>query len=70
MGKKAAKATRKFAASGQLKKSIDARRKHQQVKKQIERRKVGKGAGKHGGRSQGDAADDDGASSKEGMPKN
>jgi nucleolar complex protein 2 len=42
MGKKVAKSTRKFAASGQLKKTIQARRKHQQVKKKIDRRK-GKG---------------------------
>ncbi|KAI0077656.1 Noc2-domain-containing protein [Panus rudis PR-1116 ss-1] len=39
MGKKAAKATRKFAASGQLKKTIQARKKHQEKRKKIERRK-------------------------------
>ncbi|KAF7326840.1 Noc2-domain-containing protein [Mycena venus] len=33
MGKKAAKSMKKFASSGQLKKTIDARRKHQQIKK-------------------------------------
>ncbi|TFK47222.1 Noc2-domain-containing protein [Heliocybe sulcata] len=38
MGKKASKSARKFAASGQLKKTIDARRKHQQVKKKIQRK--------------------------------
>ncbi|KAH6911958.1 Noc2p family-domain-containing protein [Coprinopsis sp. MPI-PUGE-AT-0042] len=69
MGKKATKATRKIAASGQLKKSIDARRKHQQVKKQIERRKGGKGAGSRGGRSQEDLEDDDGGSEEEDVPK-
>lgn len=39
MGKKAAKATRKFAASGQLKKTIQQRRKHQDIKRKAERRK-------------------------------
>ncbi|KAJ7128139.1 Noc2-domain-containing protein [Mycena crocata] len=33
MGKKAAKSMKKFASSGQLKKTIDARRKHQQIKR-------------------------------------
>ena len=39
MGKKAAKSTRKFAASGQLKKTIQQRRKHQDIKRKAERRK-------------------------------
>ena len=39
MGKKATKATRKFAASGQLKKTIQQRRKHQDIKRKAERRK-------------------------------
>lgn len=43
MGKKAAKATRKFAASGQLKKTIQQRRKHQDIKRKAERKKGGKG---------------------------
>ena len=42
MGKKANKASRKYAASGQLKKEIQSRKKHQQIKRKIERRKVGK----------------------------
>ena len=46
MGKKAAKATRKFAASGQLKKTIQARRKHRDIKKKTERRQAAKGKGK------------------------
>lgn len=46
MGKKATKASRKYASSGQLKKEIQARKKHQQVKRTIERRKGGKGKGK------------------------
>lgn len=43
MGKKSAKSTRKFAASGQLKKTIEARRKHRDIRKKAERRKGGKG---------------------------
>lgn len=46
MGKKATKASRKYASSGQLKKEIQARKKHQQVKRGIERRKGGKPKGK------------------------
>ncbi|KAI5120624.1 hypothetical protein M0805_009384 [Coniferiporia weirii] len=46
MGKKATKASRKYATSGQLKKEIQARKKHQQVKRTVERRKAGKGRGK------------------------
>ena len=42
MGKKSAKATRKYAASGKLKNEIQARKKHQQIKRNIERRKSGK----------------------------
>lgn len=39
MGKKAVKSTKKFAASGQLKKTIEARRKHQQIRRKVEGRK-------------------------------
>ena len=39
---KASKATKKFASSGQLKKTIDARKKHQQVRKRIQGRKTAK----------------------------
>ncbi|KAI0632864.1 Noc2-domain-containing protein [Trametes polyzona] len=46
MGKKAAKSTRKFAASGQLKKTIQARRKFRDIKKKAEKRKGGKGKGR------------------------
>ena len=45
MGKKAAKSTRKFAASGQLKKTIQARRKHRDIKKKAEKRQGAKGKG-------------------------
>jgi len=37
---KAAKSTKKFAASGQLKKTIQARRKHQQTRKKLKSRVV------------------------------
>ena len=43
MGKKAVKSARKFAASGQLKKTIQARHKHQQTKKKFEKRRGNKG---------------------------
>lgn len=43
MGKKAVKSARKFAASGQLKKTIEARHKHQQTKKKFEKRRGNKG---------------------------
>nr|GAT50248.1 Noc2-domain-containing protein [Mycena chlorophos] len=43
MGKKAAKSTKKFSASGQLRKTIDARRKHQKIKKRIAGKKDSKG---------------------------
>lgn len=61
MAKKGAKATRKFAASGQLKKQIQARHKHQQLKKNIERRKGGKaGRGASGyGKGRGEDGDED-----------
>ncbi len=42
MGKKASKASRKYAASGQLQKEIQSRRKHQQIKRNIERKRTGK----------------------------
>lgn len=43
MGKKVAKSARKFAASGQLKKTIQARHKHQQTKKRFDKRRRNKG---------------------------
>jgi nucleolar complex protein 2 len=42
MGKKATKATRKFAASGQLKKTIQARKRHQDIRKKTLGRKAGR----------------------------
>ncbi|KAF8130270.1 Noc2-domain-containing protein [Boletus edulis] len=46
MGKKATKATRKFASRGQLNKTIQSRKKHQESKKKIESRRGAKGRGK------------------------
>jgi nucleolar complex protein 2 len=42
MGKKTTKATRKFASSGQLKKTIQARHKHQQTRKRLQGRRGAK----------------------------
>lgn len=42
MGKKASKATRKFAASGELKRAITERRKHKAVKQKAQARGVEK----------------------------
>lgn len=44
MVNRASKQTKKFAQSGQLKRTIDSRRKHQKFKKQIEARKGVRGA--------------------------
>ncbi|EAU87524.1 hypothetical protein CC1G_11196 [Coprinopsis cinerea okayama7 len=63
MGKKATKATRKFAASGQLKKTIQARHKHQQVKKKIQRRRGAHRA--KDGDAKGRGSDDDEESEEE-----
>ncbi|PFH45739.1 hypothetical protein AMATHDRAFT_71159 [Amanita thiersii Skay4041] len=56
MGKKAAKSTRKFAASGQLKKTIQARHKHQQIRKRNQNRRGNKD-GKHKQRVEKDDSD-------------
>lgn len=61
MGKKATKASRKYAASGQLKKEIQARKKHQQYKRTIERRKGGKSKYK----GNGDEKENEGAGKRE-----
>lgn len=54
---KAAKSTRKFAASGKLKKTIQSRKKHQQiVKKAAGRRGAGKDAKGKRGKAAGAAA--------------
>lgn len=65
MAKKGAKATRKFAASGQLKKQIQARHKHQELKKRVERRK-GKKGGHNVPRKNHDENDEDQEESNDG----
>ena len=57
MAKKGTKATRKFAASGQLTKKIQARRKHQQIQKKIHKNKGARNKGRE--RSRGDVGDEE-----------
>lgn len=52
---RATKATKKYAASGQLKKAIQARHKHKQIKKKIQGRK---GKQEHKGQSRSFGAQD------------
>ena len=60
MGKKAAKSTRKFAASGQLKKTIQNRRKHRDIKKKAEKRQAAKGKGRQVAQDSDVSDEDDG----------
>ncbi|KAI5887664.1 Noc2-domain-containing protein [Schizophyllum commune H4-8] len=53
---KATKATKKFISSGKLKKTIQDRKKHREIKKRFESRRGAKGKGKQGG---GEVEDDD-----------
>ena len=53
---RATKATKKYAASGQLKKSIQARHKHQQIKKKIQGRERKQ---KHKGPSHSNVTEDE-----------
>jgi nucleolar complex protein 2 len=46
MTKKGTKATRKFAASGQLTKKIQARRKHQQIQRKVNKNKSARSKGR------------------------
>ncbi|KAI6046626.1 Noc2-domain-containing protein [Pisolithus marmoratus] len=46
MGRTTKKSAKKFASSGRLKKTIESRRKHQKVKKEIQGRRGAKGKGK------------------------
>ncbi|THH17678.1 hypothetical protein EW146_g3186 [Bondarzewia mesenterica] len=63
MTKKSAKSTRKFAASGQLKKQIQARRKHQQIKRKIQHKKGSKGK-EHLNDDQAEGEEDEGQATK------
>lgn len=56
---KATKATRKFASSGQLKKTIRSRKKHQEIKKKIESRRGTKSKGKSKATVQDDGNEQD-----------
>ncbi|OAX38419.1 Noc2-domain-containing protein [Rhizopogon vinicolor AM-OR11-026] len=56
---KAAKSSRKFAASGKLKQSIQSRKKHQQLRKKIEGRRGTHGKGKRRVTSEENGDDDD-----------
>jgi nucleolar complex protein 2 len=57
MAKKGTKATRKFAASGQLTKQIQARRKHQQIQRKVNKNKSARSKGRE--RPQADTANGD-----------
>ena len=71
MGKKGAKATRKFAKSGELKRTIDARRKHQKIKKQIQTRKTqrGKPIPRHDNNEDSEGDNEHTEKKKKGKPK-
>jgi nucleolar complex protein 2 len=56
---KAAKSSRKFAASGKLKQSIQSRKKHQQLRKKIDGRRGAHAKGKRKATSEADGDDDD-----------
>lgn len=56
---KAPKSSRKFAASGKLKQSIQSRKKHQQLRKKIDGRRGAHGKGKQRADPEEDADDDD-----------
>ncbi|KAG6330687.1 hypothetical protein ID866_8405, partial [Astraeus odoratus] len=59
MGKATKKSTRKFASSGQLKKTIEKRRKHQETKKKIQSRRGAKGKGTVKEAAESDASSED-----------
>jgi len=61
---KAAKSTRKFVASGRLKKTIQSRKKHQQVLKKVAGRRGAKGKGKKSGNAENDEEEEEGGKGK------
>jgi nucleolar complex protein 2 len=63
MAKKGTKATRKFAASGQLTKQIQARRKHQQIQRKLNKNKNTSSKGRE--RPHVDADEDEEENAKE-----
>ncbi|KAG0700504.1 Noc2-domain-containing protein [Suillus ampliporus] len=67
---KAAKSSRKFAASGKLKQAIQSRKKHQQMQKKIKGRRGAHGKGKQQAVTEEDGSDDDdGEKDVKGVPK-
>jgi len=65
MAKKGTKATRKFAASGQLTKKIQARRKHQQIQRKTNKNKSARSEGRERPRVNADEVEDEEESKKE-----
>ena len=65
MTKKGTKATRKFAASGQLTKKIQARRKHQQIQRKQKQNKSVRSKGREPAHVDADEGEDEGESAKE-----
>jgi nucleolar complex protein 2 len=65
MAKKGTKATRKFAASGQLKKKIQARRKHQQIQRKVHKNKSAGNKGKERARVDVNEGEDEEEDAKE-----
>lgn len=65
MAKKGTKATRKFAASGQLTKKIQARRKHQQIQRKINKNKNGGSKGREHPQVDADDREDEEEGAKE-----
>jgi hypothetical protein len=59
MVKRGTKATRKFAASGQLTKKIQARRKHQQIQRKVNKNKNARSKGSEHPRVDAAAAEED-----------
>ena len=65
MAKKGTKATRKFAASGQLTKKIQARRKHQQIQRKVNKNKNARSKGQERPHVDADNDEDEEESAKE-----
>jgi nucleolar complex protein 2 len=65
MAKKGTKATRKFAASGQLTKKIQARRKHQQIQRKVNKNKTVRSKGRERPHVDADEGEDEDESTKE-----
>ncbi|KAG1740153.1 Noc2-domain-containing protein [Suillus paluster] len=66
---KAAKSSRKFAASGKLKQAIQSRKKHQQMQKKIQGRRGAHGKGKQQAATEETGSDNDDEKDVKGAPK-